>query len=174
MKNLIVNENKLNHTSGKRVETGIALQDPIEDPENDTQEMEVLNTPPMLIFIVEDNSMYAKSLEYYLKDRLPEADIRVFSQGESCIAQMHLNPYYIVMDYCLNSKDYNAADGLKTIREIRKNNLDSRIIVLSSQPNIEVTLEAIREYHCNYVVKNETAFEKVFNIIETKNNLFIY
>ena len=121
-----------------------------------------------MIFIVEDNTLYANSLQYFLEDRLIEPEIRVFSLGESCIEQLHLNPDYIIMDYFLNSKERNAMDGLDTIREIRKRNADSKIILLSSQKNMDVTVEAVQEHHCNYVAKNEASFEKVYNIIEDK------
>ena len=138
------------------------------DYASQTLESIIDKSQKQMIFIVEDNTLYAKSLQYYLEDRLSEPEIRIFSLGESCIEQLHLNPDYIIMDYFLNSKERNAMDGLDTIREIRKRNADSRIILLSAQKNMDVTVEAIQDHHCNYVAKNEVSFEKVYNIIEDK------
>ena len=80
------------------------------------KEIHVVNNNPKLIFIVEDNTIYAKSLQYFLEDRLHQPEIRLFSQGESCIENLHFNPDFIIMDYFLNSREYNALNGLKTIR----------------------------------------------------------
>ena len=88
-----------------------------------------------------------------------------FSGGESCIENLHLDPDCIIMDYHLNSKVYDAIDGLKTIRQIRKKNKRADIVFLSSQENMEVTVEAMKQHDCDYVVKNETAFEKIYKLI---------
>lgn len=126
------------------------------------------NHHPKMIFIVEDNGLYAKSLQYYLESRFHESEIRVFSEGELCIQKLHLKPDYIVMDYFLNSKVYTAPDGLMTIRRIRKKNRDARIILLSTQQNMEVTVEAVKNHHCNYVVKSENAFEKIYTLMSER------
>lgn len=119
----------------------------------------------MLIFVVEDNAVYAKSLELYLKKQFPApAEVKVYPVGELAIDNLKLEPDYIVMDYQLDSKYYDASDGLTTIREIRAKRPDVRIIVLSQQKDVSIPVEAA-DLGCRYVMKNEQAFESVEKLI---------
>jgi DNA-binding NarL/FixJ family response regulator len=119
-----------------------------------------------LVFIVEDNIMYAKSLQKYLGDRLPEGSkIEIFQVGELAVDKLHLKPDFIVMDYFLNSKFHDAADGLEMIREIREQNKNVKIIVLSSQDNLEVAIRAMEQTQGKYIIKNDDAFQKVADFI---------
>ncbi|MDQ3111763.1 MAG: response regulator [Bacteroidota bacterium] len=120
---------------------------------------------PGLIFIVEDNSIYAKTLEIFLRNKFPGAKIKVFPVGEVCLDNMHHNPDVIIMDYQLNTKYFDAADGLEMIKKIKAVNADVNIIVLSAQENINVTVDVMKETQNHYVPKDEKSFDKVEVII---------
>lgn len=116
---------------------------------------------PSLIFIVEDNTIYAKTLQLFLAQRFPSADIRIFPVGELCVDQLHRNPDYIIMDYSLDSRYYDAANGLDMVKEIRQKNKEVRIVVLSAQQDISVAVEAMKAGNSYYITKDDAAFGNV-------------
>ena len=119
-----------------------------------------------LIFIVEDNAAYAKVLGIFLADEFPEAKIKIYPVGEVCIDNLHHNPDAIIIDYELNSKYYDAADGLEIVREIRSKKPEVNIILLSAQENVQVAVAAIEETKSHYVPKGGDAFQKVAALLK--------
>ena len=118
------------------------------------------------VFLVEDNNIYAKSLQGFLITHFPDIKIRLFPVGETCLMKMHLNPDVIIMDYFLNSKYGEAQNGLEIIKRIKEQNSQTNIVVLSAQDNYTVVLDAIKQYGCFYVQKDEGAFNKVLQLIK--------
>ncbi|MCW3076914.1 MAG: hypothetical protein JWO32_1523 [Bacteroidetes bacterium] len=119
------------------------------------------------IFIVEDNAPYAKALELYLKASFPDAtEIKIFPVAEVAIMELdRKNPSVIVMDYFLDGRYYDAETGIEAIKEIKAIKPEIKIILLTSQGEINVALEATNKYHCHYVKKDEHAFHKVESFI---------
>ncbi|MGE0638228.1 MAG: response regulator [Bacteroidia bacterium] len=114
------------------------------------------------IYIVEDNQVYAKSLQTFIRSRFTgPLDIRLFSIGETCLLDMHNKPDVVIMDYYLNSKYEKADNGLNIINQIKTTRPDTNIIVLSAQENDAIISEAIKHCYCNYVQKDDGAFNKV-------------
>ena len=114
------------------------------------------------IFIVEDNEMYSKSLKEYLLTRfLNTLKIKTFYLGEMCLMELHRNPIIVVMDYILNSKYNEANNGLEIIKRIKILKPETNIIILSVQKRLEINLEAIKDFNCIYVQKNQKSFMKV-------------
>jgi DNA-binding NarL/FixJ family response regulator len=125
------------------------------------------------VFLVEDNTVYAKSLQGFLLTHFPDMKIKLFPVGETCLMKMHLNPDVVIMDYFLNSKYGEAQNGLEIIKRIKEQNPQTNIVVLSAQDNYTVVLDAIKQYGCFYVQKDEGAFNKVQQLIKNfdyKNN----
>lgn len=119
-----------------------------------------------IIFIVEDNAVYAKILEATIKADFPQVtNIRVFPVGETCLMELHLNPDLIIMDYFLDTKYADAETGLENIRKIRAEKSESNIVILSAQSDIEVVVNAIKLYDCSYIKKDEQAFERVKELL---------
>ena len=123
-----------------------------------------------LIFIVEDNELYAKALEFFLKEKFPNTEIKCFPVGELCTDQLHLNPDLIIMDYFLNSKYYDAVDGLEIIRQIKSKKPNSNIVLLSEQNKIDVIVNVEKEIgRNNYITKDKEAFKNIELIIRALN-----
>lgn len=123
-----------------------------------------------IVFIVEDNPMYAKTLESSIKASFPEMNqVKTFPVGETCLMELRRNPDVIIIDYFLDSKYEDAETGLEIIRQIRAEKPDVNIIVLSSQNDIDVVVEAVDKYNCSYVKKDEDAFAKVELLIANLN-----
>lgn len=118
------------------------------------------NKSPKRIFVAEDNAVYAKALQASLKRRFPETEIEVFPVGELVLDNLDKQPDFIIMDYFLNNKYFDAADGMSIVKEIKNRNSKINIIVLSAQQDIEVAL-AIKELGCHYLVKNNDSLFKI-------------
>jgi DNA-binding NarL/FixJ family response regulator len=119
----------------------------------------------MNIFIVEDDTAYAKILKKFLINRFPNATVTIFDTGEMCLMEIHRNPNIIIMDYFLNSKFAEALNGLEIIKQIQAHNPLTNIIVLSIQDKYSVIVKTIAQYKCFYVQKDQEAFDKVEQII---------
>lgn len=115
-----------------------------------------------IIFIVEDNEVYAKYLQAFLHSRFPEVkEIKVFQIGELCLRELDREPSIVILDYFLNSKYHDAQNGLEIINRIKLSKPKTNIIVLSVQQNLEVILEIVKKHNCVYVQKDIEAFNKV-------------
>ena len=119
-----------------------------------------------VIFIVEDNPAYAKTLEAFLKNKFTDVkEIKIFPVGEVCLMEIHRNPTVVIMDYFLDTKYADAETGLEIIKKIKAQKPQTNIIILSSQKELDVTHEAVKKYDCSYVNKDEKAFAKVEALI---------
>ena len=123
--------------------------------------MSAQKNQPSLIFIVEDNAIYAKTLQHFLTQKFPGAEVRIFPVGELCLDNLHRNPDVIVMDYSLDSRYYDAANGIDMMKEIRQKNKEVRIVVLSAQQDVAVAVEAMKAGNSFYIPKNEAPFANV-------------
>jgi DNA-binding NarL/FixJ family response regulator len=120
-----------------------------------------------IVFIVEDNPAYAKTLELFIKSAFHDIkEVKIFPVGETCVMELPKNPDVIIIDYFLDSKYDDAATGLEIIKEIRSQKPEMNIIVLSSQQDIDVVIESVKTYKCSYVKKDEHAFARVEEIIK--------
>ena len=123
-----------------------------------------------IIFIVEDNEVYSKSLKAFIQSRVDNVkEIKCFGTGEMCLRELHRKPNVVIVDYFLNSRFETAYNGLELIKRIRAQQMQTNIIVLSAQEKFSVILEVIKEYDCTYVQKDEEAFNYVAHMI---NELF--
>jgi DNA-binding NarL/FixJ family response regulator len=114
------------------------------------------------VFIVEDNSSYAKFLKNFLQSRFPEiTEFRLFPVGETCLMEMDSEPDLVIVDYFLNSKYSDAETGAETIRQIREKNSKCAIILLSAQDISDFLSKVSKDYTCIFIKKDEHAFHKV-------------
>ena len=119
-----------------------------------------------IVFIVEDNLVYAKTLENFIRSSFSDIkEIKIFPVGETCLLELNRKPDMIVIDYMLDTKYLDAASGLEIIKQIRTQNPETNIILLSLQNDIEVVHEAIKKYNCSYVRKDEHTFDRIEEII---------
>lgn len=120
-----------------------------------------------IIFIVEDDTLYAKTLSAFIKTKFPDIkEVKIFPVGETCLMELHRNPDAIIVDYFLNTKYADAETGMQTVKQIRAQKLNTTIILLSAQNEIDVVLEAVKTYQCKYIKKDEQAFDRVEEIIK--------
>jgi len=118
------------------------------------------------IFLVDDDAVYLKLLEI---EFLEHADfiIETFPTGEKCLEQLSSGPDVIILDYHLDGIDKNAMNGMEALDKIKAFNPDIPVIMLSSQDKIEVAINCMHHRAYDYVVKSETAFVRLRQIIST-------
>ena len=120
-----------------------------------------------IIFIVEDNAIYAKTLAAFIKKTFKEIkEIRMFPVGETCVTELDVHPDLIIMDYYLDSRYPDAETGLEIIKQIRASHPEMNILLLSAQKDMAIALETIKTHKCSYVEKDDKAFERVGEIIK--------
>ncbi len=147
------------------------FQNPVRKVNMLTRFFKNIASPKKIIFIVEDNEVYAKSLKGFLSIRFPRVEIKIFSVGETCLMELHRNPIVIIMDHLLNTNLGDAATGLSIIKKIKSMKANTNIILLSAQTELNVFVKALAEYGCTYLRKDEQAFSKVEQYINTMNLL---
>lgn len=116
------------------------------------------------IFLVDDDTMFAEMLREFLS-RNAEYTVQVFYTGEDCVAALSQSPNVIVLDYYLNSVSKNAADGMKILEQIKKQNPNVHVIMLSSQESYGTALKTITKGAEQYVIKGKETFDEIANII---------
>jgi len=125
-----------------------------------------MNKEKIKLFLVDDDAVFLKSLEI---DFLERADftIETFATGELCMANLSHDPDVIILDYYLDGIDATAMNGIETLDKIKAYNQDIPVVILSSQDKIEVAVNCMHHRAFDYVVKSETAFVRLQQIITT-------
>ena len=118
-----------------------------------------------LIFIVDDDEMMTQMLSDHLSKN-PMYKISVFGTGEECLKHLNQDPDAIILDYYLNSIKPDAADGLEILKQIKKIDQQTCVIMLSSQEHYGKALQTIAKGALEYVVKDNDAFIKIDAILE--------
>ena len=117
------------------------------------------------IFVVDDDKMYATMLADHLEEK-GKYTIRTFATGEDCLAHLGENPDFIILDYYLDSEVPGAKNGLEILKEIKKVDEDTKVIMLSSQEHYGIALQTIAKGAIYYVIKDLQSFKEIDNILE--------
>ena len=112
------------------------------------------------IFIVEDDVWYAEILEYHLQLN-PDYIVKKFSSGEECLANMHLRPDAICLDYSLSDMD-----GKEMLRKLKRLHANIPVIMISGQDDVRVAIEMLKEENVrDYIVKDDDTKERLWKTI---------
>jgi len=133
----------------------------------------------IIIFIVEDNKIFSLALKADIENALKNKSVKIYSfeTGEKCMEKFEeLKPQVVILDYHLNSKYPDAADGIIVLDWIKKENDDTDVIMLTSDDKIDIAIKSFKHGAFDYVVKTETQFMKInysllnlFRIMKAKN-----
>lgn len=124
------------------------------------------------IFIIEDNAIFALALKADLETSFEGyfINIQIFETGEDCMEKFKdEKPKIVILDYHLNNKNPNAADGVKVLDWLRKESKETYVIMLTHDDNIEIALQSFKHGASDYIVKTDTQFRK---IIFSISNIF--
>lgn len=125
-----------------------------------------MNKEKIKLFLVDDDAVFLKSLEI---EFLQHADfiIETFATGELCMKNLSRSPDVIILDFHLDGIEKNAMNGIETLDKIKEFNQDIPVVMLSSQDKIDVAISCMHHRAFDYVVKSETSFVRLQNIITT-------
>jgi two-component system OmpR family response regulator len=118
------------------------------------------------LFLVDDDALFLKSLEIEFLENA-NFEISTFVTGELCLANLHLKPTIIILDYFLDGIDKHAMNGIETLDKIKAIDDSIQVIMLSSQDSIDVAVSCMHHKALDYVVKSETAFLRLTKIIKS-------
>ena len=118
------------------------------------------------IFIVDDEPLLSEMLTDYLMDKYPGFNILTFPTGEACLESLDEQSDAVVLDYHLNSKEKDAANGIDILKEIKKKNKAIPVIMLSSQESYGIAVKTVMYGAVHYVIKSQDAFEEIFQLIK--------
>jgi DNA-binding NtrC family response regulator len=122
------------------------------------------------VFLIDDEPIQNEMLKDFLADRFL-SHIKTFDNGEDAMKEMHLGPEVIVLDYHLNAHDKSAKNGVEVLKMIKDNYPKVEVIMLSGQDKIEVAVESMKYGAYDYVLKGETAFSRIENIMNNISEL---
>jgi len=118
-------------------------------------------TENKLLFIVEDDPLYSNALSEYLTKEIGNLEIKQFSNGESCLHEMYLNPLALIIDYYLDSQFEYAWNGIQILKKILISYPSSSIIIISVQNDLQIALNCVKNGALDYVIKNEKTFQTI-------------
>lgn len=118
------------------------------------------------IFLVDDDAVFLKLLEIEFL-AYEGFTIDTFATGELCLESLSHHPDVIILDYHLDGIDSTAMNGLQTLDKIKTLDPAIPVVMLSSQDEIDVAINCMHHKAFDYVVKSETAFLRLQNIIST-------
>jgi len=131
-----------------------------------------------LIFIVDDDEIYSSLAANRLSSI--DAEIEIFSTGESMLKQISQNPELIVLDYNLNSTDIDAMDGKAVMKVLMDRQAKIPIILLSGQKDIETAIDLLKFNASDYISKGdqdldklEESVKKVLQMKEVQKEIYI-
>jgi two-component system, NtrC family, response regulator AtoC len=121
--------------------------------------MNLNDSKPFKIFVVEDNEWYNRFLVHNLSLN-PDYEIVSFLNGKDCLNQLNDQPDVITLDYRLPD-----ISGLELLRKIKEENSDIQVVLISEQDDIEVVVDLLREGAYDYIVKSNDIRERLLNTI---------
>lgn len=122
------------------------------------------------VFLVDDEPIQNEMLKDFLSERYTY-EIKIFESGEEAMANMHLRPEIIVLDYHLNAHLNDAKNGVEILKDIKDQYPETQVIMLSGQDKIDVAIDTMKYGAFDYIVKGESAFSRIENVINNASEL---
>lgn len=120
------------------------------------------------IFMVDDEPIQNEMLKDHLSSHF-NYKLKTYDNGDAAIADLNLNPAIVILDFHLNAHLPNAQNGVEVLKKIKEFKPDTEVIMLSGQDKIDVAVDSMKHGAYDYVIKGETAFSRIENII---NNIY--
>lgn len=107
------------------------------------------------VFIIDDNPLFSSAIkkEVELLFENKSYDVLTFSDGESALNMLHLEPRLIVVDYHLDGKKKDAKNGIEVIESIRSRNPKTDFIMITADEHIELFFKSQKLNIYDYITK---------------------
>lgn len=122
------------------------------------------------VFLVDDEPIQNEMLKDFLSERYTY-ELKVFESGEEALANMHLHPEIVILDFHLNAHLENAKNGVEVLKEIKEISPETQVIMLSGQDKIDVAVDTMKYGAFDYIVKGESAFSRIENVINNASEI---
>src|ERR1044072_9270609 len=120
-----------------------------------------MQTQPLQLFIVDDNPMVTTGLKAYLQNRFGNSlDIFTFLDGKTALKKVNADTGIVILDYYLENE--NGNDVLKSITKI---NPQTEVIMLSSNEDMGIAIDAFRNGATDYVIKGEKSWKRINSLV---------
>lgn len=126
--------------------------------------MTQLNDEHTRIFIVEDDPVYAKFLDYVLNLN-PDYEVEVFTSGKECLENLDKHPSIITLDYSLPD-----IPGEEVLEKIKAFDNDIAVIIISAQENIKTAVELLKMGAYDYIAKDDDTKDRLLNAVKNARN----
>lgn len=118
-----------------------------------------------LIFFVDDDKMILNLLEYTFQSRR-DYHVICYESGEDCLKNMNQNPSLVVLDHVMTGTGDNRLNGLDTLREIRKEDKDIPVIILTGQGDDALLSEFMESGANRYLTKDDFFIDSLIETIQ--------
>ncbi|MBI2270174.1 MAG: sigma-54-dependent Fis family transcriptional regulator [Bacteroidetes bacterium] len=118
------------------------------------------NKFPVQIFILEDDPVYAKTIQLGLEDN-DNYNITHFVNGEDFLKALHAKPDIVTIDF--NLPDHNGLEILKKVTRIDKNIIP---LIISGQSEVEIVVQCYKNGAKDYIIKKADSLIQVLNSIK--------
>jgi len=118
-----------------------------------------------MIFFVDDDKMILNLLEYILQSR-HDYQVITFQTGEECLRNLYLEPRLIVLDHILAGPGEEHLNGLETLIEIRKQNSEVPVVILTGQGDDELLSEFMDHGATRYLTKDDFFIDSLMETIQ--------
>ncbi len=103
------------------------------------------------IVIVEDDEMFSHNLKWFLSENGFKKDIEVFNTIDGILKYLKSNsPFVILLDYYIKNDT-----GKEVLDFIRKSEIESHVIILSSLTDTEIALDLNKYNIFDFIVKDD-------------------
>src|ERR1041385_2159512 len=120
-----------------------------------------MKTQTLNLFIVDDNAVMLFGLSSYLQNRFgTNLSISTFTTGHGALEKVDADTNIVILDYFLPGE--NGNDVLKSIKKI---NPDTEVIMLSSNEDMGIAIDAFHNGAKDYVLKGEKSWKKITSIL---------
>jgi DNA-binding NtrC family response regulator len=126
--------------------------------------------PKRYMFLVDDEPIQNEMLKDFLSERFIY-ELKTFENGEDALQYMNLKPEIVILDFHLSVQNPNAKNGVDILKEMKEQYPETQIIMLSGQDKIDVAIDTMKFGAYDYVVKGESAFSRIENIINNIGEL---
>lgn len=133
-------------------------------------QMTMENRKNIKVFIVDDSPMCRFLYKRHLMN-MGFSNIYLFESGDQCLKNIHIVPDIILLDF-----DVPPGNGLEVLKEIKMLYPHIHLLMISSQQDINVVIEAIRFGVSGYIMKDDNQLEMVSYATEKilNENKFLY
>lgn len=116
-----------------------------------------------LIFVVDDDPVYAEMLKTYLEAN-GYLNVEIHLSGKSCLNNIFKKPSLILLDYFLED-----SKGIDVLIEVVSFDANLPVIFLSGQESVQTAIDTLKYGAFDYVAKNDQTFDRLTAVIGRLN-----